>query len=115
MSERIPSFLRNGYLALALGIIIALSFFLVAEPVSLDRKYNNQSIKIAEDALKHVNKFYLDKSKIDYSEMLEKAVSSLETFLDDVLVEFPQDRSGTFAVQVKELSLIHISEPTRPY
>jgi len=102
LSERIPSFLRNGYLALALGIIIALSFFLVAEPVSLDRKYNNQSIKIAEDALKHVNKFYLDKSKIDYSEMLEKAVSSLETFLDDVLVEFPQDRSGTFAVQVKE-------------
>ena len=102
MSEKIPSFLRNGYLALALGIIIALSFFLVAEPVSLDRKYNNQSIKIAEDALKHVNKFYLDKSKIDYSKMLEEAVSSLETFLDDVLVEFPQDRGGTFAVQVKE-------------
>lgn len=102
MSEKIPSFLRNGYLALALGIIIALSFFLVAEPVSLDRKYNNQSIKIAEDALKHVNKFYLDKSKVDYSEMLEKAVASLETFLDDVLVEFPQDRGGTFAVQVKE-------------
>ena len=102
MSEKIPSFLRNGYLALALGIIIALSFFLVAEPVSLDRKYNNQSIKIAEDALKHVNKFYLDKSKIDYSKMLEEAVSSLETFLDDVLVEFPQDQGGTFAVQVKE-------------
>ena len=102
MSEKIPSFLRNGYLALALGIIIALSFFLVAEPVSLDRKYNNQSIKIAEDALKHVNKFYLDKNKIDYSKMLEEAVSSLETFLDDVLVEFPQDRGGTFAVQVKE-------------
>ena len=102
MSEKIPSFLRNGYLALALGIIIALSFFLVAEPVGLDRKYNNQSVKIAEDALKHVNKFYLDKSKVDYSKMLEKAVSSLETFLDDVLVEFPQDRGGTFAVQVKK-------------
>lgn len=102
MSEKIPSFLRNGYLALALGVIIALSFFLVAEPVSLDRKYDNQSIKIAEDALKHVNKFYLDKGKIDYSKMLEKSVSSLETFLDDVMVEFPEDQKGTFAVQVKE-------------
>ncbi|MXZ13427.1 MAG: PDZ domain-containing protein [Candidatus Dadabacteria bacterium] len=102
MSEKIPNFLKNGYLALALGTIIVLSFFLVAEPVSLDRKYNNQSIKIAEDALKHVNKFYLDKAKIDYAEMLEKAVSSLETFLDDVLVEFPEDRGGNFAVQVKE-------------
>lgn len=102
MSEKIPRFLRNGYLALALGIIIALSFLLIAEPVSLDRKYNNQSIKIAEDALKHVNKFYLDKEKVDYSKMLEKAVSSLETFLDDVLVEFPEGRTGTFAVQVKE-------------
>ena len=101
MSEKIPSFLRNGYLALALGIVIALSFFLVAEPVSLDRKYNSQSIKIAENALKHVNKFYLDKSKINYAEMLEKGVSSLETFLDDVLVEFPQDRGGSFTVQVK--------------
>ena len=102
MSEKIPSFLKNGYLALALGIIIALSFLLVAEPVSLDREHDNQSIKIAEDALKHVNKFYLDKDKVDYSKMLEKAVSSLETFLDDVLVEFPEDRAGTFAVQVKE-------------
>ena len=102
MSEKIPSFLRNRYLALALGIVIALSFFLVAEPVSLDRKYNSQSVKIAEEALKHVNKFYLDKSKIDYAEMLEKGVSSLETFLDDVLVEFPQDRGGSFTVQVKE-------------
>ena len=101
MSEKIPSFLRNGYLALALGIVIALSFFLVAEPVSLDRKYNSQSIKIAENVLKHVNKFYLDKSKINYAEMLEKGVSSLETFLDDVLVEFPQDRGGSFTVQVK--------------
>ena len=77
-------------------------FSLVAEPVSLDRKYNSQSIKIAEEALKHVNKFYLDKNKIDYAEMLEKGVSSLETFLDDVLVEFPQDRDGSFTVQVKE-------------
>lgn len=102
MSEKIPRFLKNGYLALALGTIIALSFFLVAEPVSLDRKYNSQSIKIAEDTLKHVNKFYLDKDKIDYAKMLEKGVSSLETFLDDVLVEFPQDRGDVFAVHVKE-------------
>lgn len=102
MSEKIPNFLKNGYLALALGTIIVLSFFLVAEPVSLDRKYNSQSIKIAEDTLKHVNKFYLDKSKIDNAKMLEKAVSSLETFLDDVLVEFPQDRGNVFAVHVKE-------------
>ena len=102
MSEKIPRFLKNGYLALALGTIIALSFFLVAEPVSLDRKYNSQSIKIAEDTLKHVNKFYLDKNKIDYAKMLEKGVSSLETFLDDVLVEFPQDRGNVFAVHVKE-------------
>lgn len=102
MSEKIPKFLRNGYLALTFGIIIALSFFLVAEPVSLDHKYNSQSIKIAEDALEHVNKFYLDKGKISYTEMLEEAVSSLETFLDDVLVEFSEDRGGNFAVQVKE-------------
>ena len=102
MSEKTPNFLKNGYLALALGTIIVLSFFLVAEPVSLDRKYNSQSIKIAEDTLKHVNKFYLDQSKIDYPEMLEKAVSSLETFLDDVLVEFPQDQGNVFAVHVKE-------------
>lgn len=102
MSEKIPRFLKNGYLALAVGTIIALSFFLVAEPVSLDRKYNSQSIKIAEDTLKHVNKFYLDKDKIDYAKMLEKGVSSLETFLDDVLVEFPQDRGDVFAVHVKE-------------
>jgi len=102
LSEKIPRFLKNGYLALALGTIIALSFFLVAEPVSLDRKYNSQSIKIAEDTLKHVNKFYLDKNKIDYAKMLEKGVSSLETFLDDVLVEFPQDRGNVFAVHVKE-------------
>ena len=106
MSEKIPSFPKNRYLAIVLGIIIALPFFLVAEPVSLDRKYNSQSIKIAEDALRHVNKFYLDKSKVDYSEMLEKAVASLETFLDDVLVEFPQDRNGTFVVQVKEKTKI---------
>ena len=102
MSEKIPRFLKNGYLALALGTIIALSFFLIAEPVSLDRKYNSQSIKIAEDTLKHVNKFYLDKDKIDYAKMLEKGVSSLETFLDDVLVEFPQDRGDVFAVHVRE-------------
>ncbi len=102
MSEKIPSFLKNGYLALALGTIIVLSFLLVAEPVSLDRKHDGQSIKTAEDTLKHVNKFYLDKSKVDYAEMLEKAVSSLETFLDDVLVEFPQDRGDAFAVHVKE-------------
>ena len=102
MSKKIPSFLKNGYLALALGTIIILSFFLVAEPVSLDRKYNGQSIKIAEETLKHINKFYLDKSKIDYAEMLEKAVSSLETFVDDVLVEFPQDGDNIFTVQVKE-------------
>ena len=102
MSEKIPNFLKNRYLALALGTIIVLSFFLVAEPVSLDRKYNSQSIKIAEDTLKHVNKFYLDQSKIDYAEMLEKAVSSFEIFLDDVLVEFPQDRGDVFAVHVNE-------------
>ncbi len=102
MSEKIPNFLKNGYLALALGTIILLSFFLVAEPISLDREYNSQSVKIAEDALKHVNKFYLDKSKIDHAKMLEKGVSSLETFLDDVLVEFPQDRGSVFAVHVKE-------------
>ena len=102
MFEKIPKFLKNGYLPLALGAIIVLSFFLVPEPVSLDREYNSQSIKIAEDTLKHVNKYYLDKDRIDYTEMLEKAVSSLETFVDDVLVEFPQDGDGTFAVQVKE-------------
>lgn len=102
MSEKIPGFLKNGYLVLALGTVIVLSFFLVAEPVSLDSKYNNQSIKIAEDTLKHVNKFYLDKNKIDYAKMLEKAVSSLEIFLDDVLVEFPQGQGDVFAVRVNE-------------
>ncbi len=101
MSEKIPNFLKNGYLALALGTIIVLSLFLVAEPVSLDRKYNSQSIKIAEDVLEHVNKFYLDKGKIDHGEMLEKAVSSLEILLDDVLVEFPQERGNVFTVHVK--------------
>ncbi len=102
MSKKILNFLRNGYLALTLGIVITLCFFLVAEPVSLDRKYNNKSIETAETALKHVNRFYLDKTKIDYEKMLEKAVSSLEIFLDDVLVEFPRDQGGNFTVQVKE-------------
>jgi len=102
LSKKILNFLRNGYLALTLGIVITLCFFLVAEPVSLDRKYNNKSIETAETALKHVNRFYLDKTKIDYEKMLEKAVSSLEIFLDDVLVEFPRDQGGNFTVQVKE-------------
>ena len=102
MSRKFPGFLKNRYLALALGIIIALSFFLVAEPVSLDRKYNGQSIKTAEGALNLVNKFYVDKSRVDYAEMLKKGVSSLETLLDDVLVEFPQEQNGTFDVYVNQ-------------
>ena len=85
-----------------MGTIIVLSFFLVAEPVSLDRKYNSQSIKTAEGALKFVNKFYVDKSRINYLEMLAKGASSLENLLDDVLVEFPQQQDGTFVVYVNQ-------------
>ena len=74
----------------------------MAEPISLDRKYNVESVKIAENTLKHVNRHYLDKSEINYGEMLKEAVSSLERIFDHVLVEFPETEEENFNIRVRE-------------
>lgn len=84
-----------------MGAGIVLSFFLISDPVSPDRKYDTRSVEIARNVLKHVNSYYLDRSKIDYGEMLKRAVSGLEVALDDVLVNFPED-GDEFTVRVKE-------------
>lgn len=84
-----------------MGAGIILSFFLISDPVSPDRKYDTRSGEIAGNVLKHVNRHYIDKSKIDYEEMLERAVSGLEVALDDVLVIFPED-GDEFTVKVKD-------------
>lgn len=99
MPERISNFLANRYFLLVLGACVVASFFLVAEPVSLDRGRGERSLKIAENALGHVERFYVE-GGVNYAEMLEKGVSSLEVALDDVLVEFPRGSSEGFTVRV---------------
>ncbi len=83
-----------------IGIVGIPSFFLIADQISFDSRHDSRSARLTENILNRANNFYVDESKIDYRKILETAVSSLEIKLDDVMVEFPENREDTFTVQV---------------
>jgi carboxyl-terminal processing protease len=50
-----------------------------------------------------VNKYYIDKNKIEPVEMLKEGLSKLEQIIDEVLIEFPDNpKSKNFIVQVMD-------------
>ena len=99
MLETISNSVKSRFALLVLGACVAAVFFLAAEPVSLDRGREVPTLKIAENALRHVESFYVE-SGVDYAGMLEGGVSNLEAVLDDVLVDFPGGPRDGFVVRV---------------
>ena len=99
MLETISNSVKSRFLLLVLGACVVAVFFLAAEPVSLDRGREVPTLKIAENALGHVESFYVE-SGVDYAGMLEGGVSNLEAVLDDVLVDFPGGPRDGFVVRV---------------
>lgn len=99
MLETISNSVKSRFALLVLGACVAAVFFLAAEPVSLDRGREVPTLKIAENALRHVESFYVE-SGVDYAGMLEGGVSNLEAVLDDVLVDFPGGARDGFVVRV---------------
>ena len=99
MLETISNSVKSRFLLPVLGACVVAVFFLAAEPVSLDRGREVPTLKIAENALRHVENFYVE-SGIDYAGMLESGVSNLEAVLDDVLVDFPGGPQDGFVIRI---------------
>lgn len=82
-------------------MVAAVIIFLSNTPRHFSAKENNASTQIASSVVSYVNKYYIDKTKIDPHLMLSKGLSQLEKIIDEVLIEFNENpENKTFIVQV---------------
>ncbi|NIP32178.1 MAG: PDZ domain-containing protein, partial [Candidatus Dadabacteria bacterium] len=98
--KAINKLFNSSYLTLLLISFLTLSFFFIAKPVHLQQN-DDIELEFIETVLKYVNKFYVDKEKIDYKRILIDGINKLEIELDEVLVDFPDSEvANKFTVQV---------------
>ncbi len=84
----------NSNLVLILLTPALFSLFLVLNKPA----YNNQAfvsydLKITPLVLRYVERYYVDKTRIDPAEMLKAGLNKLEASSDEILVEFPSKNS----------------------
>lgn len=67
---------------------------------SSDVHSNESNLEILESVVRYANLYYVDKGSLSPREMLMAGLGRLEQTIDEVLVEFPDDASKSFSVQV---------------
>ncbi len=61
----------------------------------------NDGIEITMSVMKYLERYYVDKAKMNHREMFINGMNRLERTLDEVLVHFPNDvDSKTFTIKV---------------
>jgi len=84
-------------------IIVTTLFLLFNTSLNFSASEKNTNTQILSPAISYVNKYYIDKSKIEPTVMLEEGLSKLEQIIDEVLIEFPENqKSKNFIVQVMD-------------
>ena len=82
-------------------IVVASLFLLFNTFLQFSASEKNTTTQIVSPVISYVNKYYIDKNKIEPVEMLKEGLSKLEQIIDEVLIEFPENRkSKNFTVQV---------------
>ena len=84
-------------------IVVATLFLLFNTFLQFSASEKNTTTRIVSPVISYVNKYYIDKNKIEPVEMLKEGLSKLEQIIDEVLIEFPENRkSKNFTVQVMD-------------
>ena len=101
--SRIPKIFNSNLFLITLTLLL-LSLLLISNKPSHQQQYTKDyKLKVLPTALKYLNKYYVDKTKIDPDRMVVDGLSKLESMLDEVLVVFPDPQSSAeFTIQVNE-------------
>ena len=84
-------------------IVVVTLFLLFNTFLQFSASEKNTTTQIVSPVISYVNKYYIDKNKIEPVEMLKEGLSKLEQIIDEVLIEFPENRkSKNFTVQVMD-------------
>ncbi len=84
-------------------IVVATLFLLFNTFLQFSASEKNTTTQIVSPVISYVNKYYIDKNKIEPVEMLKEGLSKLEQIIDEVLIEFPENqKSKNFTVQVMD-------------
>ncbi len=84
-------------------IVVVTLFLLFNTFLQFSASEKNTTTQIVSPVISYVNKYYIDKNKIEPVEMLKEGLSKLEQIIDEVLIEFPENRkSKNFIVQVMD-------------
>ena len=84
-------------------IVVATLFLLFNTFLQFSASEKNTTTRIVSPVISYVNKYYIDKNKIEPVEMLKEGLSKLEQIIDEVLIEFPENqKSKNFTVQVMD-------------
>ncbi len=84
-------------------IVVATLFLFFNTFLQFSASEKNTTTQIVSPVISYVNKYYIDKNKIEPVEMLKEGLSKLEQIIDEVLIEFPENqKSKNFTVQVMD-------------
>lgn len=100
MQKNLYSKSRNILTTIIFILAVAL-VFLLNTSLKFSASGHGTQTEITSSVLSYVNKYYIDKSKIDPVKMLEQSLAELEQIIDEVLIDFNND-SKKFIVQVND-------------
>ncbi|HZX13530.1 MAG TPA: S41 family peptidase, partial [Thermodesulfobacteriota bacterium] len=99
MSKILALMKRSRLLIILLPLIYLLSFS--PNPQETEQNQTGDPLKVLPSVMRHIKRYYANKSDIDPKAMLISGLGRLERSLDEVLVVFPDGENSTsFRVQV---------------
>lgn len=92
---------KNLYIGIITPVLVFMLLLIFTRLNFSDTKQIERT-KILSPVSRYVNKYYVDKHRVDARQMLEKGLLKLERIIDELLIEFPKDNNKNYFV-------IHIS------
>ncbi len=91
----------NSSLLIVILTPLLLSLFLISSRTTTHQQHEVYNFKVLSSALKYIDKYYVDKAKIDPNQMVIDGLNKLERTINEVLVVFPNpENSSNFTIQV---------------